>query len=231
MADRMERILSLTLTVAAVLMAGTLIHREYATAKTQYADRIPQEPTYERNWQSMVSAGVTVGASNAPVRVLEFADFECPFCRRFEATWERLREHYGDNVSLVFIHYPLGQHRFARSAARAAECANAQRKFRAFDSLLFAKQDSFGLKSWVSFAQDAALPDSSAFASCIATDTLLPRVENGVALGNKIGIEGTPTVIVNGWRFYGVPSDTELSRTVDSLLVGKTPYKSARGSD
>ena len=89
--------------------------------------------------------------------------------------------------------------------------------------VLFAKQDSLGLKSWQSFAREAEVVDSAGFVACVESTDALPFVESGIAAGKRIGLVGTPTVIVNGWRFCVPPDDKELKAIVDKLLRGEKP--------
>jgi hypothetical protein len=86
---------------------------------------------------------------------VSFSDFECPYCRTFQSSLDSVRHDRGNAISFVFVHFPLPMHRFARPAARAAECANTLGKFDAFQRVLFGKQDSLGLKPWGSYPNRA----------------------------------------------------------------------------
>jgi len=170
----------------------------------------------------MVHDGVMVGDSAARVKIIEFSDLECPVCRRFQQTVRVVQAKYPKDVAVVFVHFPLPMHRFARPAARAGECAGNQ--FAAFVNLVYRKQDSLGLKPWTSYATEAGIRDTVPFAACVHATDPVPRIESGVALGLRMGIRGTPTIIVNGWRLQATPSEEELMRTVDALIAGKEPF-------
>jgi protein-disulfide isomerase len=99
-------------------------------------------------------------------------------------------------------------HRFALGAARATECARGEDKFGSMVDALFNKQDSLGLKSWVSYGVDAGLRDTAAFARCMSSSASISSVEAGRSLGRRMEVNGTPTIIVNGWRFQAPPYDS-----------------------
>lgn len=209
------------LTAAAIAIAVSVLHREFASNPRTSAAADP--PAYVSNWDGLVSAGVRLGPPSAPVTVVEFFDLECPFCKTFHAIGSSMRHKYGDEVAFTLIHYPLTGHRFARPAANAAECAREQRKFQEFVGAVFAKQDSLGLKSWTSFAVDAGIRDTLAFAKCILSGSFA-LVDTGLAAAKRYGVKGTPTVLVNGWRYSLPPEEAQLDSAIAAFLGGKNPF-------
>lgn len=123
---------------------------------------------------------------------------------------------------------PLDIHRFAAIAAHAAECANEQQAFGAFVDVVFAQQDSIGLKPWQRLGAEAGARDSVAFLACMDRAPH-GRIDKGRNLAESLEIRGTPTIYVNGWRFLRPPSDEDLAATIDDVLEGRTP-RLARGS-
>lgn len=152
---------------------------------------------------------------------MQFSDLECPFCRRFHLALRSAQADLDVPVRSVFIHYPLPQHRFAIPAARGSECAREQGRFDEFIDAIFSKQDSLGLRSWVSYARDAAVSDTSAFGSCIARSDVPLRVEQGRTSGDELHVSGTPTVIINGWR-YPVPPYEGLTKVLEAAASDAT---------
>jgi protein-disulfide isomerase len=216
-----ESIATIAVTVAAIAVGAATYHREFGAAgRDSNSNALP--PTYVPAWRDLANHGIVIGSTAAPIEIVEFADFECPFCRRFSAAVSELERERPGEVAVVFIHYPIQKHRFARPAARAAECANAQGDFSAFQQLLFSKQDSFGLKPWTSFAREAGLSDTTRFRRCTEDTSVVPRVEDGLVLGRKLAVTGTPTVIINGWRFPAPPYDS-LPQIADRLVRGLDP--------
>jgi protein-disulfide isomerase len=213
------------LVVCAVLTTGVVLHREFfnpLAANRQTA----QKPVYINDWRLHLAKGVRIGPAEAPVELVEFADFECPFCASFHKNLKALRVRYPTQVALTFVHLPLPTHRFAEPAARVAECAGDQGRFEAMHDLLFESQDKFGLKPWSEFATEAGVADSAAFEACIKRTEPIPRVTEGKALGNTLDVQGTPTVVINGWKLGRPPTLDELDRMVKGILIGKSPVGS-----
>jgi len=127
------------------------------------------------------------------------------------------------------VHYPLSMHRFALPAARALECASSLGAAARFVDAAYAKQDSFGLKPWVGYAQEAGVGDTLAFSACLRDTARVERVEKGRRLGDSMKVRGTPVVIINGWRFSSVPNDNVLRETIKALMVGKPPPAASEG--
>ena len=160
------------------------------------------------------------------------SDLECPACRAFHRALGSVLAAHSKDVSAVFVHYPLAQHRFAMAAARAVECAAAVGQFAQLVASFYDKQDSLGLKSWGSYAREAHIRDTTSIAKCATSSARVARVEAGLAYGNRIGVQFTPTIIINGWRLAGTPSQLELERIVQALLKGEVPFDtSAKVSD
>lgn len=226
MPPRIERLLSVLLTIAALVIAAGVARREFFGSS---APRAPmnegrQVLVDEAEWRSFFEHGVLSGDLDAPVQLVQFADLECPACRDFEMkTLSAVRERYGARLATVYVHFPLPYHRFARIAAQAAECAEVQGRFVPFVSRVYARQDSIGLKPWTSYAVESEVPDTVAFSRCLAADDPVPRIAGGFELGQQLQVRGTPTVIVNGWRFESPPSLADLTRTIEELLDGRRP--------
>ncbi len=217
-----ETCASVLVVLAAVAVATASLHREFGRRHDDISVRTNTPPTYLPTWTSLGDHGVLVGDSAAPLKIIEFADLECPFCKRFNASIDELRKQRGSQVALIYIHYPLTIHRFARPAARAAECAGAQGRFGQFEDVVYDKQDSLGLKSWSAYAEDAGVADTNVFLRCVRETRAMPRVEDGLATGRALNVRGTPTVIINGWRFATPPYDS-LGTIAARLLSGLTP--------
>lgn len=139
---------TVVLVSCAVVIAGVTLRRELAP-KPQTSSRAALDgtPTFIDDWQRFAAIGKWVGDSTAKVKIVEFADFECPYCKRFHDSFHAANDSLGTDVALLLLQYPLGMHKFARPAAYAAECADKMGRWQAFQSLLFERQDSLGLKS------------------------------------------------------------------------------------
>lgn len=222
MASRLETGLSVLFTASSVLFASTFAYRTFVRPpSSQNSGRGPRAPEFLADWHRLQTEGIRIGAKSAKVTILEFGDFECPVCRTFHADVRTVLRRYPRDVALVYLHFPLPQHRFAMPSARAAECGDEQGVFPALHDLMFEKQDSLGLKSWASFATEANVPDSAEFLNCLASNREFPRIAAGVAHAKKIDALGTPTILVNGWRIFRTPSAAELTQMVETLRTGR----------
>jgi protein-disulfide isomerase len=231
MRDRFQSLLAAILALTSIVIAVVLVHREFYAAQAVRPFAVEfGPPKYIPTWENVLASGVFVGDTNSKVTIVEFSDLECPVCRGFDRTMRDVKNKYPRDVALVFVYFPLTQHRFARPAARAAECANSAGRFREFVSVVYDKQDSLGLKPWASYAREAGIGDTSAFLNCVAETATVARIDSGIALGRKIGVHGTPTGLVNGGMFSSPPADTELIRSVGMLLAGKRPFDNVQAS-
>jgi len=144
------------------------------------------------------------GDLNAPVQIIVYSDFECPFCLRFAETMKQIEEYFKDQVAITFRHYPLFGHFNAKNAAEAAECAGQQGKFWEMHDKLFA-DNSAGQMSVEQFKQDAADLglDQSKFNQCLDSGQFAGKVAEQKAEGDKAGVTGSPTIFVNGNIYPG----------------------------
>jgi protein-disulfide isomerase len=140
-------------------------------------------------------------------------------------TLARLRSKYDAVLAVSYRQFPIAQlHPFARSAALASECANAQGRFDSYSTVLFAHQDSIGKIAWSSLASRAGITDTVSFARCLRDSTFASRITADSVEGVHLKVRGTPTVMVNGWRLNEPPTEAKL----DSL-IRKEMTKAGKG--
>jgi protein-disulfide isomerase len=224
--SRLERRATIVLTVAALVMVATVVYREFVPrSQAQATTGGPQQPGgYNDKWRELSSFARPLGDSNSAVQVIEFVDLECGACRGFhEATLPEVRAAVGNHFSVSFVHLPLPGHRFAKHAAKASECAAEQDRFSPFIDVVLAKQDSIGLKAWHSYAQEAGVPRSDEFTTCLARAGNPSRVDSGIAAAQRMGIHATPTVLVNGWQ-VSLATVSELQRVITAIVENREPY-------
>ncbi|HET7631931.1 MAG TPA: thioredoxin domain-containing protein [Gemmatimonadaceae bacterium] len=176
-----------------------------------------------QDWRDGLRSGIRDGPATAPVTIMELADLECPACLAFQPTVNRIRKQYPNQVAVVWVNFPLPYHRFAMGAARAAECAAALGSFGLWRDAVFEQQDSLGLKSWGTFAVAAGIADTGTIAQCARDPAPVAAIQAGRDFGTNIGLTGTPTVIINGWRFRSTPNPAELKAAVDAELHHRRP--------
>ena len=176
------------------------------------------------DWDETRSAGHWLGSPSAPVVVVEFADFQCPFCVSFaQRIWPAIELEFSGQVSLRFRHWPIPAHPLAALAAVAASCAANQGHFAEYHRLLFAQPESVGKKSFAAFAREAHTPDMRAFDDCLERQTPLPRITRDALLARRIGGTGTPTIVINGVLVRPPYSINSIRRVVDNAIREAAP--------
>ena len=153
------------------------------------------------------------GPEKAPVTIVEFSDFQCPFCVRAQPTLRRVRETYADKVRFVFLDFPLDMHPQAKKAHEAAACAADQGKFWPMYDRLFTSQGKFEVPALKGYAAELGLAAAD-FAACLDSGRHAAATEAGIEEGERHGVTGTPAFFING-----------------RMLVGAQPYESLRGRD
>ncbi len=159
------------------------------------------------------------GKSDAKVTLVEFSDFECPYCSRFQPVIEQVMTDYKDQVRLVYKHYPLTSiHPNAQKAAEAAECAGDQDKFWEMHDKLFANQSSLSVTSYKAWAKELGLNEKK-FATCIDNSEKANDVKSDQTYGDSIGVQGTPSTFVNGYLVSGAQSYDYVKNLIDQELA------------
>ncbi|MDF1530159.1 MAG: thioredoxin domain-containing protein [Sedimenticola sp.] len=156
------------------------------------------------------------GNEKARIMVMEFSDYQCPFCKRAQSTVKSLMEQYGDRVAFGYRHFPLAFHKEADEAANAAECARDQGGFEAMHEKLFNQSDNLHPDALKSIAKQIALKDLEQFNSCLDNNTYGARISRDMAVAQSVGITGTPGFIIG----YHNPQDGTLE---GELISGAQP--------
>ncbi|MBX2812049.1 MAG: thioredoxin domain-containing protein [Myxococcales bacterium] len=159
----------------------------------------------------------TEGKKDAPIKLVIFSDFECPFCSRVNASIERVKETYGDKVSVSFKHFPLGFHKRARPAAVASLAAHKQGKFWEMHDKLFANQRELTKESFVAFAAELGL-DLGKFEADLDDPALTSWVDSDMKQGSSVGVRGTPASFVNGRLVSGAVPFEAFQKIIDEEL-------------
>jgi protein-disulfide isomerase len=156
------------------------------------------------------------GASNAPITLLEYADFECPYCQQIAPIISRLEVEYKGKIQFAYKDYPLGIHANAEKAAEAAHCAGAQGKYWEFHDLILSEKhpEPAALKG---YARDLKL-DAAAFDKCLETGGQADVVKTSQTEAKTMGLQGTPTFFVNGRYVSGNASYERLRAVIEEEL-------------
>jgi protein-disulfide isomerase len=164
----------------------------------------------------------TWGNANAPITLIEFSDYQCPFCQRVEPTLKRLRATYGDDkIRFVWKDFPLTQiHPQAFKAGEAAHCAGDQGKYWELHDVLFNKQSELQVDDLKRHALELGL-NADAFNQCLDSSKYGERVRDGLAEGEQLGVNSTPTVFINGRRLSGAQPYEVFAAVIDEELSRK----------
>ena len=169
------------------------------------------QPLAPEPWAALLTGSPPAfGPESAAVTIVEFSDFQCPYCAQASETVKRIREAYGDKVRFVFRQFPLSFHEYARTAAQASLAAHAQGKFWPYHDRLFEHQGALDRKSLETYAQELGL-DLSAFKRGLDDKSFEHQIEADIALGRGAKVDGTPTMFINRKR---APNPTDFDAVV-----------------
>ena len=169
------------------------------------------------------------GPATAPVTIVEFSDFQCPYCSRATAVIKRVEETYPGKIRLVYRDFPLTSiHPQAARAAEAAGCANDQGKFWAMHDALFGHQDKLQDADLKQHAADSGL-DAAAFAQCLESGRHTADWQRNQADGERYGISSTPAFFVNGRLIVGAQPFEAFARVIDDELARSAAAPAAAG--
>jgi protein-disulfide isomerase len=160
----------------------------------------------------------SVGGKDAPITMVEFGDFQCPFCRASENSVKEVRKKYGDKVRLVYMDFPLGIHAHAMDAANAARCAGEQDKFWQYHDAMFADQSKLAPADLKASAAKLGL-DAKKFDACLDKTKYQSQIQQDMAEGTKLGVTGTPTFFINGREISGAQPANKFEEIIDDEMA------------
>jgi len=215
--------------VATTVTQGTQSENQIAGQAGENNEAIPQQPAApdpEEILKNLNNGHLPVkGDEDAPVTMIEFSDFECPFCGRFyNDTLPKIEEEYINTgkVKIYYRHLPLTFHPQARPAALASECANEQDSFWEYHDILFDNQTQFSTATtdtFVGWAKDLGL-DTSQFKSCLESEKYADNVDGDSTEASTVGASGTPTFYINGNQLVGAQPFASFKAIIDEELKG-----------
>jgi len=161
--------------------------------------------------------GPSRGPTNAPVTIVEFSDFQCPYCGREYPVIERLMKEYDGKLRLVFRHYPLDFHPFAQKAAEAGACAQDQGKFWELHDKMFTNQGKLAVADLKGYAKLLGM-DAPKFDKCLDSGEKKALVDDDLKAGSAAGVNGTPAFFINGIFVNGAQPYEHMKQAVDREL-------------
>ena len=201
-----------------------LVNDRTQAARQAYLDQLKTKTTVtlllEPPRQTIKAAGPSQGPPSAPIEMVEFSDFQCPYCLAAHATVKQVLAAYGDRIRFVYRNYPLANHADARPAAEAAQCANEQGKFWQYHDRLFTDQATLGDAGLKKSAADLGL-DTAKFDACLDARKYKAVVDADIRDGDEAGVTGTPAFFINGRALVGAHPLDAFKRLIDEELALK----------
>jgi protein-disulfide isomerase len=200
-----------------------LVQQRTAAVYEAFVDKLklktPVRITLEPPRQKVATAdSPSQGSASAPIEIVEFSDFQCPYCLRAHPTVKQVLDTYGNKIRFVYRNYPLPSHPNARPAAEAAQCANEQGQFWAYHDRLFADQSKLNDNDLKASAAALGL-DAGKFNACFDSHKYKARVDADLQAGNEAGVDGTPAFFINGRMLSGAQPYDEFKRVIDEELA------------
>jgi len=177
----------------------------------------PNRPDPEKKYEVEIGNSPAKGPDSAPVKIVEWSDFQCPFCRRAGPTLAQIEQEYGDKVQIVFKHMPLSMHTKARPAHAAAQAAAMQGKFWEMHDKIFADQRNLSPEAYEKYAAELGL-DVEKFKKDAASAEVDKRIDADYAQASELGVTGTPAFFVNGRFLSGAQPFASFKRLIDEEL-------------
>lgn len=199
-------ILTAVLVIAALVVTGLVVRRElFPPSETPTAPLLVPKPV--PLWAQYRRPATLLGPANGSVEFIVLSDFQCPFCAAYADTLARYQAAKPGQIRVMFRHAPLSEvHSSARAAAIAAECADRQGRFQAYHDLLFKNHERIDDEVWNVFAEEAGVDDLDAFSRCLTSTDIAQRVDDDRRAATAVGLEGTPSTLVDGTLYPGVLS-------------------------
>lgn len=209
--------------VAALQKTGTA--NQTAAANAAEANAAEAQPTQQvKRYNVPTDDDPALGKADAPITIIEFSDYQCPFCRQWhEQVFSKIKETYGDKVRLVYRDFPLyGLHPEAEAAAEAADCAGEQKDYWDYHNLLFTGNKDLGTDTYLSYAQSLKL-NTDTFKKCLDDHKYQAEVKADYDYASQLGVRSTPTFFVNGLAVVGAQPFEVFQQVIDMELAGKIP--------
>jgi protein-disulfide isomerase len=203
-------------------ISAYLKERRVVTIVANLRDQADTEILLEPSRIEVEAIGPAKGPDDAVVTIIEFSDFQCPFCQRVVPTIDEIVAKYPTEVRFVFRNLPLNNiHPRAQAAAEAAACANNQGKFWDYHDLIFANNRALSDEDLERYASEVGL-EMAAFRQCVQNRETQQVVDADAAVAEELQISGTPSFLINGIPMHGAQSVEAFSETIDKEIARKT---------
>ena len=196
-----------------------------ATTQTNGQAAAPTQQTFRR-YDIPTEGFYSIGPADAPIVIVEFSDFQCPFCKRWhDQVYQPLFAAYPGKIRLVYRNLPLTTiHPQAMAAAEAAMCAGAQNAYWQYHEALFNGQETLGTDFYIQTATDLGLNVAS-FQACIEDHRYQKQIQADMDFALSLGVQSTPTFFINGLAIVGAQPLSTFTDLIDRELAGEIPQQ------
>jgi protein-disulfide isomerase len=188
-----------------------------AVARPSAAAR-PARPDPTQVYEVEVGSAPVRGTPEAKITIVEWADFQCPYCNRVGPALDQIMDEYGDDVQIAFKHLPLSFHNQAQAAHQAAEAAHRQGQFWEMHDLIFANQKALSEENYLRYAAEIGL-DLQQFKSDMASESVSTRIAEDLDTARTLSVTGTPSFFINGRFLSGAQPFSSFQRLIDEELA------------
>lgn len=221
--ENKERFRSMPFEKVAPAVKRQLLAQKQVTAMQEYVGGLRTTLGYQNDlspprFEIAIGTSPAEGPADAAITLVEFSDYECPFCKSAEPILTQVKERYPTQLRFVTKNFPLDAHPKAKPAAEAAMCAAEQGKFWEYHDMLFERAPQIDAPQLTTFAAQLNL-DQAKFNDCLATHRTEPQITADLAEGKKAGVSGTPAFFVNGVPLAGGRSLNDFAKVIDAELA------------
>lgn len=207
-----------------VPLPGIMAAEDVSPTPSQSQVQNPNETPQVTRYNIPLDDDPVIGPEDAPITIVEFSDYECPYCQRWhKEVYKRLFEAYPDEIRLVYRDFPLSSiHPNATSAAYAANCAREQDVFWDYHDKLFDSELGLNTEAYQEYASQLGI-DTEAFSECLESGRYQQEVQADFDFAANLGVRSTPTFFINGIAVVGAQPFEVFQQVIDQELAGEIP--------
>ncbi|GIK22458.1 MAG: hypothetical protein BroJett005_18720 [Ignavibacteriota bacterium] len=207
-----ENILTGILVVCALIVTILFLRKEFSSKDTELNISIID------NWKELIPEDEETNGNYSKVYLIEFFDYECPYCSVLDATLDTIKSKYSDKIKIIRYHFPLNIHPLAYRTAIAAECAGSQEVFDIYHKELMANQYKLNSINFTEIARLIGIKDIEKFQKCVNEEETADAISQNVKLVKKFNVSGTPTLIINNKMISGAINTEEIEKIINEFL-------------
>jgi protein-disulfide isomerase len=227
-----QNFLAISILISALLISGSILYSKNGASNqaknikqdnpqlAQIGQNLAPTPANLSEVLKITKDDVILGDPNAPITMIEYSDYQCPFCKRFfDESEVILRKEYIETgkVKMIYRDFPLPGNPYAMPAAEAANCAKDQGKFWAYHDLIFKNQNNLATIDYLKLAEELKM-NVQEFKNCLDSNKYTQKIQNDYNLGSSIGVNGTPTFFINGKQVVGAQPYSVFKNIIEQEL-------------